>query len=222
MAPNYTLAHSGIKGMHWGFRRFQNKDGSLTTEGRLRYRAEKRAEKERRRRDKILSNPKLLRKRYAEFTAEELEGARQKIETQHKINQLKRDEDLAKLNAKVEQWKKPLAAKAEVATAQANKQLAELNAKAQKVKNKQDKEAGERKAEKDKISTQLDIKNKKSKSSADQWKNYNTKLENILGTSEKGKKVTDQLGITDDKLGSTLLETLGIAFGLKKIPAPKP
>lgn len=31
------LYHWGIKGMHWGVRRFQNKDGSLTQAGRKRY-----------------------------------------------------------------------------------------------------------------------------------------------------------------------------------------
>lgn len=31
------LAHHGIKNMRWGLRRFQNKDGSLTSAGRLRY-----------------------------------------------------------------------------------------------------------------------------------------------------------------------------------------
>ena len=31
------LAHQGIPGMKWGRRRFQNKDGSLTPEGRKRY-----------------------------------------------------------------------------------------------------------------------------------------------------------------------------------------
>lgn len=34
----YTyIAHHGIKGMRWGFRRYQNEDGSLTSAGRLRY-----------------------------------------------------------------------------------------------------------------------------------------------------------------------------------------
>lgn len=31
------LYHFGVKGMHWGVRRFQNKDGSLTTKGKKRY-----------------------------------------------------------------------------------------------------------------------------------------------------------------------------------------
>lgn len=33
----YILYHSGIKGMKWGVRRYQNKDGSLTKLGRKRY-----------------------------------------------------------------------------------------------------------------------------------------------------------------------------------------
>lgn len=32
-----TIAHAGIKGMKWGVRRFQNKDGSLTEAGKKRY-----------------------------------------------------------------------------------------------------------------------------------------------------------------------------------------
>ena len=34
---NKELNHAGIKGMKWGRRRWQNKDGSLTPEGRVRY-----------------------------------------------------------------------------------------------------------------------------------------------------------------------------------------
>lgn len=34
---NDELYHHGVKGMKWGIRRYQNADGSLTNEGRLRY-----------------------------------------------------------------------------------------------------------------------------------------------------------------------------------------
>ena len=34
---NNELYHHGIKGMKWGFRRFQNEDGSLKAAGRKRY-----------------------------------------------------------------------------------------------------------------------------------------------------------------------------------------
>ena len=36
MVSNY-IYHHGIKGMKWGIRRFQNKDGSLTPAGKKRY-----------------------------------------------------------------------------------------------------------------------------------------------------------------------------------------
>ena len=34
---SYCLMHHGIQGQKWGVRRFQNEDGSLTTEGKKRY-----------------------------------------------------------------------------------------------------------------------------------------------------------------------------------------
>ena len=36
------LYHYGVKGMRWGVRRYQNKDGSLTPEGKSRYAIAKR------------------------------------------------------------------------------------------------------------------------------------------------------------------------------------
>jgi hypothetical protein len=45
MSYNYTiingeLYHWGIKGMKWGVRRYQNKDGSLTAHGKKRYKGD--------------------------------------------------------------------------------------------------------------------------------------------------------------------------------------
>lgn len=34
---DYELYHHGVKGMKWGVRRYQNKDGSLTSAGKKRY-----------------------------------------------------------------------------------------------------------------------------------------------------------------------------------------
>lgn len=38
MSRDDFLKHYGIKDMHWGVRRYQNEDGSLTPEGKERYR----------------------------------------------------------------------------------------------------------------------------------------------------------------------------------------
>lgn len=50
---NKELTHHGIKGMRWGIRRYQNKDGTLTAKGKKRYSAEMEKLKEK---ERVLKN----------------------------------------------------------------------------------------------------------------------------------------------------------------------
>ncbi len=75
------ISHHGIKGMHWGIRRYQNPDGSLTSQGKTRYslnpikrlqqkHAEKVALKDQAKKDKIANNIEDMSKRYAKYSKE--------------------------------------------------------------------------------------------------------------------------------------------------------
>lgn len=64
----YTLQHAGTKGMKWGKRLYQNKDGSLTPLGRLRYaRKQKQTQKKR---AEALEKAREVKKTKAEEAAE--------------------------------------------------------------------------------------------------------------------------------------------------------
>lgn len=68
------LYHHGIKGMRWGIRRYQNKDGTLTPKGQKRYNEEmERLQKE----EHILAN-----KRATQAKMAKLEAARKRVEDQ--------------------------------------------------------------------------------------------------------------------------------------------
>lgn len=73
---NNTLSHHGIKGQKWGFRRFQNRDGTLTPAGKKRYAQEmERLKKE----EKILKN-----KQRTKAQLDKLDAKRKEIEEQKK------------------------------------------------------------------------------------------------------------------------------------------
>lgn len=96
-AGSAFLEHHGILGQRWGRRRFQNKDGSLTTAGENRYakkgykqalKTKKANEKAAARKQEILRDPKKLAKYASEFTDAELQQALRRFQTQEQIRKM--------------------------------------------------------------------------------------------------------------------------------------
>ena len=83
------ILHFGVKGMNWGIRRYQNKDGSLTPEGRKRYGRSEDSEKVRELRKKpvsAMSNQELetvirrmnLERQYRDLKSTEINSGKKK------------------------------------------------------------------------------------------------------------------------------------------------
>ena len=83
------ISHFGVKGMKWGIRRYQNKDGSLTPEGRKRYGRSEDSEKIRELRKKpvsAMSNQELetvirrmnLERQYRDLKSSEINSGKKK------------------------------------------------------------------------------------------------------------------------------------------------
>lgn len=88
LGPNGELYHWGIKGMKWGQRRYQNKDGSLTPAGKKRYAAEneklKAREKEIKGREKAVARQAKLDAKKADLDAREAALNSGKVKTAKK------------------------------------------------------------------------------------------------------------------------------------------
>lgn len=88
---NNELIHWGIRGQKWGLRKYQNPDGTLTPEGRIRYGKghKKQLTKEaiEKKRAEVLrsDNPKLVYKHSNLFTSEELNALYKRLDTRQKI-----------------------------------------------------------------------------------------------------------------------------------------
>lgn len=83
------ISHFGVKGMKWGIRRYQNRDGSLTPEGRKRYGRSEDSEKVRELRKKpvsAMSNQELetvirrmnLERNYRDLKSSEINSGKKK------------------------------------------------------------------------------------------------------------------------------------------------
>lgn len=98
----YEIVHSGVKGMRWGVRRYQNKDGSLTAAGRKRYgsskeeamkaraKAKAKAEKANAKAAKKAEkdSKKLMRKSAKDMTDEELNKAIARAKLEQEYNRM--------------------------------------------------------------------------------------------------------------------------------------
>lgn len=70
IGPDGELYHWGTKGMRWGIRRYQNKDGSLTPAGKKRYKS---TEEELKAREKVIKNMERVRAMQAKQAAKKAE-----------------------------------------------------------------------------------------------------------------------------------------------------
>lgn len=88
MEPIYYLEHAGVKGMRWGVRRYQNKDGTLTPAGKKRYNREL---------EKVKQEQKVIKnKQRTQAKIDKLEKMKQEVEESKKA-----------LNSKTENSNKP-------------------------------------------------------------------------------------------------------------------
>lgn len=102
MTYNDCLWHWGIKGMKWGVRRYQNKDGTLTAAGKQRYNGN----------DHVSDHPDYIRA-HEWKSVHELSDA----ELNAKINRLQKEKQYESLIAKPSKLKKVIAIAGTTATA---------------------------------------------------------------------------------------------------------
>lgn len=107
MEQNY-IAHHGTKGMRWGIRRFQNKDGSLTKAGRKRYGVdgdeETKAQYEARKKAALSSgSAKEVLKFKGDLTNSELQTVVTRLNYEKQLSQI-RDDEIGPVKSRIDSF----------------------------------------------------------------------------------------------------------------------
>jgi hypothetical protein len=108
-----TLRHAGVKGMKWGVRRYQNKDGSLTPAGKKRYSvrdvAKKAADKAVETAKTVKKNTTVGKRRYQSKDGELTDFGKKRLERDIRENEAKKKDNritIDKDNPDVSRWVK--------------------------------------------------------------------------------------------------------------------
>lgn len=213
----YELYHHGVTGMKWGIRRYQNKDGSLTTAGKRRYGTKANFEKVQRAKkaaEKASSPAAKARAKANARTEEEVQkylekAGKKKVDT----NEAKKPEVEEKVNkvlGKTEEPKKTIAKSKKSET------------EAPKKKSVKDMTDEELKAEIDR----LDLESRYRKALNDSMAATQTKKETSKGKKfvkdifeSAGKNIGQQVVVY--AMGTVVNKTLGELFGDPKMVNPK-
>lgn len=94
--PTIELYHHGVKGQHWGIRRYQNEDGTLTEEGRKHWKELNSSEKTEIKKEMVdKAALKDIRTFKNDFTTAEIRTALQNFDERKKLENIK-DENYEK------------------------------------------------------------------------------------------------------------------------------
>lgn len=208
---NEQLQHAGVRGMKWGIRRYQYKDGSLTPAGRKHYNQEvsrlKAKTQKVKEKEKVASNKA---KTQAKF--DKLEEKKQKLK--------EREDALKNKNKEAKKQAKDVK-EAEKAKKSEEEKAAEIAKRREKVLKSVDaKELYENKdiltdAEINERINRIDLERRlQSKIPVEQKKTAMERLDNTLKTYKKASELYD--AVSNSKLGKKLAKSLGIDTGDKK------